>query len=383
MVGGGVAEGIEGWALPVTLVCGALALGALATAQGLLGQRSGRPLLALTAAALGDRASRLTASLAMLAMMLGWFALNTSVAGVALGRLVGVPDAAGMALFALAVLAVVWRGIDALSWSALAAGAATVGLAAYGLATVAGERSLSVTGDGHAAHPMSVVEGIALVVGYGAAFSLRTPDFTHDLARRRDVVWCALVGMFAPVVAFALVGASLLLATGTWNMADVLRELGSPTVAYLFVAIGFTGSVMTNLYSGALSLVDAVPRRWTPGLAPSARHRVGLVVVALAGTGLAALHFSDWMVSYLTIMALSAPALIAVLLLHERLGPARRRGWHPPALLAWALGFAVGLALHLAGSPYALPAGLVATAAAYGGLSWPAAGARITGRQRG
>jgi cytosine permease len=353
MMGGGVAQGIEGPLLPVALGVGALALGALAAAQGALGQRSGRPLLALTADALGGVASRRTAAPVMLAMMVGWFALNTGVAGTALARLVGLPDRAGIALFAALMLAVVWRGVEALSWSALAAGAASTLLAAYGAWIALGDRAVDLTGDGRATHPVGFAGAVALVVGYGAAFALRSPDFTRDLERTRHVVWCALVGMVVPVAAFATVGAALYLTTGTWNLADVLRGLGSPTVAYLFVAVGFTGSVMTNIYSGALSLTDTLPR---------AGHHRALVTVTIAGTALATLGFSRWMVGYLTVMALAAPSLIAVLCVHALRGGAARRGWNVGALAAWAAGFGSGLTLHLVGSSLAMPVALAVSA---------------------
>jgi hypothetical protein len=47
------------------------------------------------------------------------------------------------------------------------------------------------------------------------------------------------------------------------------------------------------------------------------------VAVAVVGTGLAALHFSRWMIPYLTVMAVAAPALILLLWLDA----ARSAGW--------------------------------------------------------
>jgi cytosine permease len=356
MTGGGLAEGVEGAALLVALFLGTFLLGSLAATQGILGQRSGLSLLQLTARPLGATASRRVASLVVLVMMLGWFALNVSVAGEALGRLIHVPDRVGMALFAALMLAVVWRGINALSWVALAAGIATTLLAAYGLSEVLSAQDVSLTGDGVAAEPTGFIPAVALMIGYGAAFSLRTPDFTHDLARPRQVIWCALVGLSIPVAAFGLVGVMLQLSTGTWNLSDVLVELGSPTVAYLFVAVGFTGSVMTNLYSGALSLSDALPR--------IAHHR-GLVAVGVVGTALAALHFSQWMLPYLTVMALAAPPLIGICVVDYVRGGRNRSGWHLPGLGAWAAGFAAGLALYVGDSSLALPVSLVVAVGAY------------------
>lgn len=350
MMGGGIAEGIEGAALLAALFLGTFLLAGLAATQGILGQRTGLSLLQLTARPLGGAGSRRTASVVVLAMMLGWFALNVSVAGEALGRLVHIPERAGMALFAALMLAVVWRGINALSWAALAAGIATTILAAYGLSEVLGAQDVSLTGDGVAEDPTGFLSGVALAIGYGAAFSLRTPDFTRDLARPRQVVWCALTGMAIPVVAFGVVGVMLQLSTGTWELSEVLVELGSPTVAYLFVAVGFTGSVMTNLYSGALSLSDAAPR---------IAHHAGLAAVGVVGTGLAALHFSQWMLPYLTVMALAAPPLIGICVL-DAVRPGRPRpGWHLPGLGAWGCGFAAGLALYVGDSSLALPVSVV------------------------
>jgi purine-cytosine permease-like protein len=351
MMGGGLGEGLAGPALLAAMAVGVAALTTLAAAQGALGQKGGQPLLALSAQVLGPGGRRV-AGLAMLGMMIGWFGVNVGVGGTALGRLVGLPDRAGMALFALLTVAVVWRGVDALSRVALLAGAATVVLAAYGLAVALDGRPVGLGGE--PADPIGFGAGVALVVGYGAAFALRTPDFTRDLARGRDVVFCALVGLAAPVAAFVLAGAVLRAATGTWDLADVLRDLGAPTLAYLFLAVGFSGSVMTNLYSGALSLTEVVPR---------AAHRAGLVAVALAGTALAAAHFSDQMLPYLTVMALAAPSLIAVCLVHARWGPARVPG---AGLAAWGGGFAAGLTLHLAGSSLAFPAALGVAALVYG-----------------
>ena len=186
---------------------------------------------------------------------------------------------------------------------------------------------------------------------------MRTPDFTGDLHRPRGVAICAVFGLGVPLTLFAGVGAILQQSTGTWNIADVLRSLGSPTVAYLFVAIGFAGSVMSNLYSGALSLSDAT----------RIAHRPALVAVATAGTALASLHFSKWMLPYLSTMALAAPPLIALFWLTKNRSKTvlRDMDWRADRLFAWGAGVGTGLAAHAAGVGAALPIGLLATLVSY------------------
>ena len=93
------------------IVVGVALLTGLALVQGMLGQRTGAPLAALTAGPLGREGSRLTASVVMLAMMLGWFGVNAGVAGVALARLAGIPDVAGVILLTVVMLGIVALGL--------------------------------------------------------------------------------------------------------------------------------------------------------------------------------------------------------------------------------------------------------------------------------
>lgn len=356
MMGGGVGEGLGGADLVIALVLGIVLLTAMASVQGVLGQATGLSLARLTAGPLGVEGSRRTASVVMLAMMLGWFGVNVGVAGVALARLVGVPDVVGVAAFAAIMLVVAGRGLGVLSWSATIAGVATVALAAWGLHLAFADRALTLSGEAAGRNPTSILTGVVLVVGYGSAFSLRAPDFTHDLERPRQVVWCALAGLAAPVLVFGLAGAALQAATGTWDLADVMRDLGSPELAYLFVALGFTGSVLTNIWSGGLSLTDAVPR-----LSP----RAAQMWVAGVGAVIAAAGFAELMLPWLAVMALAAPGLVAVCAIHVLRGGRTDRGWGMTGLACWGVGFACGIGLFLAGSPLALPAAAAVPAVAY------------------
>ncbi len=358
MAGGGVAEGVEGWVLVAAMVAGVIALTCLAVGQGMLGQRLGLPLAGVVAGPLGAEGSRRVASLAMLVMMLGWFGVNVGVAGTATARLIGIPDIAGMVLFALLALAMTWRGIGSLSWAALAAGVATVILAGWGMHLASDAHGLTLTSARTATDPISPIEAASLMVGYGAAFALRTPDFTIDLERRRQVLWCGLAGLSAPLIAFALAGATLQAATGTWDLADVMQALGSSTAAYLFIAVGFFGSVMSNLFSGSLALQGAVP----------IGHRRGMLVVLGIGLVLAGSGFSDRMPAYLVAMAVLAPGLAVLCWWAWSRLSAPPGGWVRYGLAAWGVSVAIGMALHLSGSGWGALAAVTVTG--FAGLRW-------------
>lgn len=364
MTGGGIAETNHGWRLVAAAMLGICALAALAAAQGVLGTRRHARFAAVAADSLGPVGSRVVAAPVLAAMMIGWFGFNTALAGAALGQLIHVPARVGVVIFAAVMLGVAWYGLDVLSHAALLAGCATVVLAAGGLHLALADHTGPLLAQDRPTGSLAIITAVGIIVGYGAAFSLRTPDFTHDLAGPRDVGLCALFGLALPLLAFVIVGAVLQTTTGTWNLVEVLERVGSPAIGYGFMALGFTGSVLSNLHSGAVAFEELMPRR---------SHRDGLMVTGALGTALALIDYSDRMIPFLTAMALAAPCLIAVLWMDER---RRRRASTPvrmSALLGWGAGGAVGAALAFAARPWALPAGLV-VAAVVGALSDRAAG---------
>jgi hypothetical protein len=64
-------------------------------------------------------------------------------------------------------------------------------------------------------------------------------------------------------------------------------------------------------------------------------------------------------------MALAAPGLVADCAINVLRGGVERPGWGTLRLASWGAGFGCGLALHLAGSPLALPAAAMVPAVAY------------------
>ena len=160
---------------------------------------------------------------------------------------------------------------------------------------------------------------MTLVIGYGAAFSLRTPDFTHDLGRPRQVVWCALTGLVRRCSCSRSPGAALQAATGEWDLADVLRGLGSPNVAYLFVAVGFTGSILDQ----PLVRRPVAAGRGPPGDPPRARCSPSRRPAPCSRRA----SFDDLMLSWLTVMALAAPGLVAVCVIHTARRERVDDGW--------------------------------------------------------
>jgi hypothetical protein len=90
-----------------------------------------------------------------------------------------------------------------------------------------------------------------------------------------------------------------------------------------------------------------------------------MVLVTVVGAAVAAVGFADLMLPWLTVMALAAPGLVAVCVVHAVRHAPLHTGYRRAGLYSWGAGFACGTMLHLAGSALALPAAAAVPAVAY------------------
>lgn len=341
MLGGGLAASLGGFSLLAAVAVGLAALVLLGILHGDIGRRLGREALSVMLGPLGSAAAPV-AAVGLAVMMIGWLGVNAGVAGAAAAQLLNIPEVAGVVIFMLVMSAVAWFGLRALSWFAASAALATIAVAGWGM-WLAREAPTSATPAAGA--EVGVLGAAALVVGFGAAFALRSPDFTRSAGSRGQVVGNALLGLCLPLLAFLAAGIALQRASGEWNLADVLVSLGSGSLAYLLLAIGFSGAVLTNLYSGALAV----------RLLGGGRYHPALAVTALAGGALAAAGIADRLLDFLGLIAVAAVSLLILSIAHHLLGRETRPGRDARGIIAWALGAAVGAATTTVAPDLALP----------------------------
>lgn len=329
MLGGSVAQQMPFHWVPWALVLGAGVVWALSSLQGHLGAAQRRPLVELARPVLGTAVARWSTSLLLAMLMIGWAGFGVGVAGRSLAQLTSLPE--GIALFAWsgAVVVGLWRGIHHGSLIALLGSLATLVLIAWGFAQVS---SLRVTVP--LVMPVGTFfGGVSLVIGYGAAFCLRSPDFTMAFARPSHVRSVALLGLSLPLLGVSLAGAWLYQATGTWDLSALLSQLGFPSVAHAFVAVGFLGAGLTNMHSGSLALQDLLrcPRQ------------LALILIAASSVGLAWLGFEQAMVLWLRALSVVVVPLIGVILIHYGAKAEREIAINVAGVMAWGLGATAGL----------------------------------------
>ena len=288
MTGGGVGEGLRGGELMAALVTGVALLGGLAAGQGILGQRTGPHARVADRRAAGRRRQpphRVGRDAGDDGRVVRRQRRRRRRRAGAPAR--ACPTSPAWSLFAVVMLAVVGLGLGVLSWSALVAGLATTG--AGDLRPEPGLRRPR-------RHPVRRPGGQRpdrLPAGRGARDRLRRGVLAahaglHPRPRAHPPGGVVRAGRAGDPDAGLRrsPGRRSTPRPAPGTSPTSCATSGSPTIAYLFVAVGFTGSVLTNIWSGALSLADVAPR---------VAHRAALVAVAAAGTVLAASGFDDLM----------------------------------------------------------------------------------------
>lgn len=321
VLGAGIADRHGGAAAALPLVLGALVMGLLLAAQGLLGLA--RPLgesasLSALAPRYLRRGSHVALNAILGAAMIGWFGFNVGLGGAAAAALLGLPGPLGPLLLGIPIVVLSFGGMG--RWNALAIATTCSALVLVGV--VALRLAAPQVPLAAAPGPLSLaVTDVAAMVGYVAVFSVRAPDFSVALRSRRDLLIC--VGLLVvPTVLVLLAGVGLYLGTGSVDLVGTLAAPGGLPLGNLLVALAVVAPAFTTTYSGSLSLRSVVPLS----------DRAAVLAVALPGLVLAALRFDRQLVAWLTVLAVVLPPLVVPMALE---GARRRRGRRPRLVPLW------------------------------------------------
>lgn len=364
LVGASLAQRHDGPVPIWSLVAGGVLMATLLAGQGRLGlappHGEGQHLSGLSPGYL-QPAGRQALNVLLAAAMTGWLGFNLGLGGAALASLLRVPDVVGAVLLGVPILLLARGGIGRWNLIAAIATASALALVAVVLGSLAAP-GVPLTARGGLSGSL---QDAAALVGYAAVFTVRAPDFSAGLARRRDLAMC--VGLLvAAALMVATAGMALYLGSGTADVVGALAAPGGMAAGNLLVALAFVAPSLSAMHSGALAFAGS--QRLTPGRAQ--------LLIGGAGLLLAVFRFDRLLVGFVGVLAAALPPLIVPMALEGR----RRRRGHPPRQLpvwTWLPGSVVGVTLTATGEPAAAAAGLAV--ALLTTLVW-AAGRRL--RQR-
>jgi cytosine permease len=315
----------------------------VAMLTGIVGQRTGLPTAMLAKIAFGTH-GQVIANLSMALGSIGWFGIQTSVfsrAFVDLSaqvwdiplNLTMVTILAGLVMSTTAIIG--FRGLGKLSYVAVPLLIVLLALPLY-VYFIQGRLSHLPT----VTQNMGFGTMVAMIAG-AYSFSATMPDVTRFMRDGRSTLFGIVVNFVFAYPGLLMLTGVVALASGQMDYMQIMLGLGygSLAIVVLFLATWTTNDA--NVYTGALSVNIFLPSRPRWQIAAA----VGVVGTLFAVMGLFE-HFMTWLIFTGNLFAPMAGAYVA----DYWLDPARYSAtykmerWRPRALLAWAAGFAIGVA---------------------------------------
>ncbi|WP_350284475.1 cytosine permease [uncultured Croceitalea sp.] len=315
--------------------------------QGYIGAKTGLTSSALAALSFGKEQSRIVVGLVILALTLGWWAIQTSVAADAFSALIGIDKDENPVVHILSTACIGFLfaipsilGYASIKWVdyiAIPAGLLLVTVALYlSINNMGWEKITTWNPEGS----MSFIEAVNLVISINVAQWLIAPDYTRFAKPKwRDNI---LIPLGIIIVGFPLfiVGAVMSMGTGNSDIVQVMQELGFPAWGFLVLWIATWTSQLVSNYTGGLVLCNMF------NLQTDKSRKTMTLLFALAGIILALLGIMDQFINFLYALALIVPVIAGVIMAHfffvNKAVFTTNRSWNWSATLSIIVGLLIG-----------------------------------------
>jgi cytosine permease len=329
--------------------------------NGYMGAKTGRASSVLARSSFGAAQSRFIVAGVVFIVSLGWWAVQTAVAGNAICALLGIDYTTNWGIWAIftTIIGLIFAipsiiGYSSMKWTdyiAVPAGLLLVIAGIYlslkniGLETIIAYKPQ--------AQGMTFLGAVSLIVSINVSQWVIAADYTRFARPKiKDNILIPL-GIIAIGFPLMYVGAIMAIGQGTADIVAVMVTLGFPLWGFVVLWLSTWTSQLVNNYSMGLSLSNLMNIKTSKGRSISTL--VGtLIAIAIALSGILN-HFMDFL--YFT--ALAYPAMAGIMFvdffIRKQEWNARNDGWNWMATIAWISGIIIGYITTYV-SPMGLPA---------------------------
>lgn len=330
------------------------------TLQGYIGAKTGLPSSVIARSSFGALQARFIIGLALVILNIGWFAVNTAVAGNAISAVLGIDYeqnwigwtaltiVAGL-LFALPAV----FGYNSMKWTdylAVPAGLLLIIAAVfYSLKGTGWETITSWNPE----PTMTFWGAVSLILGANVAQWLIASDYTrYSKPKMKDQLLIPL-GIVVIGFVFFLTGAVMSVGVGNADIVAVMQNLGFPFWGFLILWLALWTSQLVAIYSTGLAASNIFNINTGKG-------RAWLTIIfSFVGIGLALLGILDYFMDFLVLLGVIYPAIAGIMFadffLLRKQKWADKAGWNWIATIALLFGGAVGYLTQYQ-IPFGIPA---------------------------
>ncbi|OHO28177.1 permease [Corynebacterium sp. HMSC034B08] len=328
--------------------------------SGYIGAKTGLPSTVIAKNSFGVAQAKLIAAGTIFISSLGWWALQTAVAGNAFAAMLGIdPDTQwGMWALITAVAGLTFAipsiiGYSSMKWTDYIAVPAGLLLIVAGIYFAVQNSSWEEIKAWNPEPIMTVVAALSLVIGVNASQWVISADYTRyakPLWKDNVLIPWGIIGVGIPLF---VVGAFMAVGIGEADIVAVMVELGFPFWGFLILWLATWTSQLVNNYSMGLALSNLMN-------VDSSRGRQWLTLVGtLIGIALALAGFLDYFTDFLYLTSLVYPAIAAIVTIDfffiRKQQWEEIPGWNWVATVATLIGIGVGYYTQYA-NPIGIPA---------------------------
>ncbi|MFS8611836.1 MAG: cytosine permease [Planifilum fulgidum] len=328
--------------------------------QGYIGAKTGRSSSVIARTSFGAYQARFVVGLTIFFVSMGWWALQTAVAGNAISVMLGIdyeqqwlPWAVVTVIAGLIFALPSIIGYNSMKWTDYLAVPAGLLLVGAGIALALKNTGLKTLIHWSPTPSMSFLAAVSLVIGVNVSQWVIASDYTrYARPRVKDNV---LIPMGIVAVGFPLffVGAVMAVGVGEADIVKVMENLGFPFWGFAILWFATWTSQLVNNYSMGLALANML--NVNSGKGRATLTFIGtLLAIALALAGIL-----DYFTDFLYMTALIYPAIAGVMMVDFYFIRKQRwmdhEGWNWMATIALAAGVLVGYLTQYVW-PFGLPA---------------------------
>ncbi|WP_096190420.1 cytosine permease [Evansella halocellulosilytica] len=315
--------------------------------QGYLGAKTGRPSSVIARTSFGAVQARFLVGLALIILNVGWFGVNTAVAGNALAAVLGVNYSEQWLIWALITLiagllfalpAVI--GYNSMKWTDYLAVPAGLILIASGVFFALRGTGWEQIVSWQPERSMTFFAAISLILGANVAQWLIASDYTrYSKPKLKDQALIPLGIVFIGFV-FFFTGAIMSVGIGDADIVVVMQGLGFPFWGFIILWIALWTSQLVASYSIGLAAANMFNIN-------SGKGRAWLTVGgSLAGIILALIGILTYFMDFLVLLGVVYPAIAGVMFVDFFFIRNRewvdKAGWNWMATIAFLVGALVG-----------------------------------------
>jgi len=350
MVGGALVSGLSlGMAIGAGVV-GYLIIMAFMVFQGMQGADLGRPTVINAESSFGKQGAGFVISFVLGVSVMGWFAVQTSVAGAAFSGFItemggSFPLWLSSLLWGTVMLVTAIVGIKALAYLNYIAVPALIILAVVGTTMAIKQFGVEGLSSVQPATPFPFFNGVAIAVGGFAVGGVIAADYSRYAKDRKGSVLSSMVGVLPLGIILIAAGAVMAVVAGSYDITAVISSLGFPVLGFIILILATWTTNAVNAYSGGLAITSMFKL-------DSSKRAYATAVAGGIGTILAVLGFITHFISFLTVLTAGITPIAGVMIADYWIrNKGKAENWAPSeginwvGVIAWLLGTFTGLFL--------------------------------------